>query len=160
MGESMARISGPQKGPVERRHVEKRQKVSNILLETFRHFLCRARKRQKSQGQLLAERIFRGFFIFKPPDTFADLVAGFLSPCFCGQSAQKILHENPLQNPPKSILQTFPTTFCRGARPKNHQKYFPTLFDNFARHSFPAPFGGQRKTKGGTRKLREAENIP
>ena len=35
-----------------------------------------------------------------------------------GKSAQKILHENPRQNPPKIIQQKSPTHFCRGAGPR------------------------------------------
>ena len=50
---------------------------------------------------------------------------------FLGESATKILQENPRQNPPKSIQQKAPTHFCRGAGPKR-QGQSP---QQFPRHS-------------------------
>ena len=42
-------VSGPQKAPAERGHVTKRQKVSKIIFDTFRHFSCRAKKIRNCQ---------------------------------------------------------------------------------------------------------------
>ena len=53
----------------------------------------------------MAERIFRGFFIFEPPDFFADFVAGFFLLIFEGKSAQK----NPPGKSPAKSSKTYTT---------------------------------------------------
>ena len=57
---------------------------------------------------------FSLMFIFEPQDCFVGCFSSFL----WEKVPRKILQENPWQNPPKSIQQKSPTTFCRGAGPK------------------------------------------
>ena len=70
-------------------------------------------------GPVLGRTHFSRIFCFGPPDFFADFVARFFLLIFVGKSAQKILQENPRQNPLKFIQQKSPTHFCRGAGPKD-----------------------------------------
>ena len=70
----------------------------------------------------MAERIFRDFY-FWAAGFFCEFCRRIISPLFCGERKipQKILQENPRQNPPKFIQQKSPTHFCRGAAPKKYR---------------------------------------
>ena len=68
-------------------------------------------------GSVFGRTDFSRIYIFGPPDSFADFVAGFFLLILVGKSAQK---NRPGKSPAKSskfILQESPTHFCRGAGP-------------------------------------------
>ena len=69
-------------------------------------------------GPAFGRTDFSRIFIFEPPDFFADFVAGFFLLIFVGKSAQKILQENPRENPPEFIQQKFSDTFLQIGRGK------------------------------------------
>ena len=59
-------LSGPQKGPAERGHFKKRQKVSNIFFDTFRHVSRAAKSQSRSLGRGCDEAPFsekKGFSV-------------------------------------------------------------------------------------------------
>ena len=57
----------------------------------------------------MAERIFRGFLFFGPPDFFTDFLAGFFLLIFVGKSAQK----NPPGKSPQKSSKIYTTKILR-----------------------------------------------
>ena len=66
---------------------------------------CRRRKRLHILGPAFGRTDFSRIFIFEPPDFFADFLAGFFSPHFCGKSAQK----NPPGKSPRKSSKIYTT---------------------------------------------------